>query len=111
MEAKSNGTAQVWRERITSQQASGQSIRAWCRANSCHEHAFYWWRAKLGLSSKSAIKGRQPAKPLTFAEVVVDRTVAEPMRLRLAGGRELHLPVSMPVEQVAQLVRAIEAAS
>lgn len=111
-----NGTAQAWRERITSQRASGQSIRAWCRANGCHEHAFYWWRARLGLSPKSVTQRprpqrRQLAKPLTFAEVVVDHAAAEPMRLRLAGGRELHLPASMPLEHVAKLVRAIEGAA
>jgi hypothetical protein len=37
--------------------------------------------------------------------------VAEPMRLTLAGGRELALPASMPVEQVAHLLRAIEGAA
>jgi hypothetical protein len=34
---------------------------------------------------------------------------AEPLRLRLAGERELILPVSMPIEQVAELIHAIEA--
>lgn len=110
MGATSNGAAQAWRERVTSQQASGQSIRAWCRQNNHHEHAFYWWRSRLGLSPKSAAKRRQrhPVKPLKFAEVVVDRAAAEPICLRLAGTRELLLPTSMPVEHVAKLVRAIE---
>src|SRR3954463_11213237 len=100
MEASSNGTAQAWRERITSQHASGQSIRAWCREHNHHEHAFYWWRSRLGLSPKSAAKHRQRAKAIQFAEVVVNR--AEPMCLRLGGARELILPASMPVMQVAQ---------
>ena len=116
MEATSNGTgtAQAWRERVMAHQASGQSIRGWCLANNHHEHAFYWWRRRLGLSSKSETKRQQrrhPAKPLAFAEVVVGGAAPEPMRLRLAGGRELHLPASMPVEHVAKLVRAIEVAS
>jgi hypothetical protein len=105
MEATSNGTAQAWRERITSQKASGQSIRGWCRDNGQHEHAFYWWRARLGLSPRSARK-RRLVKPVRFAEVVVNHV--EPVCLRLAGGRELVLPASMGVEQVAKLVRAIE---
>jgi hypothetical protein len=108
MEATSNGTAQTqtWRERVTAQQASGQSIRAWCREHNHHEHAFYWWRSRLRLSPKSVIKSRQPAEPLRFAEVVVNP--AEPMCLRLGSGRELHLPASMPVEQIAALVRLLE---
>jgi hypothetical protein len=109
MEATSNGTAQAWRNRIAAQRASAQSIRAWCREHSHHEHAFYWWRSRLGLSPKAAVKqrpNRRPAKAIKFAEVVVNR--AEPIRLRLGGGRELILPASMPVESVAKLVHAIE---
>ncbi len=109
MEATSNGTAEVWRKRIAAHRASGQSIRAWCRENDQHEHAFYWWRARLGLSPKSAVKRRptpRPVKPVKFAEVVVNRV--EPICLRLAGTRELLLPTSMPVEHVAKLIRAIE---
>jgi hypothetical protein len=86
MEATSNGTADAWRERITSQQASGQSIRAWCRDNGLQEHAFYWWRARLGLSPRSTRKRRptrRPAKTIRFAEVVVNHV--EPICLRLVG--------------------------
>jgi len=52
-------------------------------------------------------------KPLAFAKLVVKPPMAasEPMRLSLAGGRELMLPSSMPVEQIARLVRAIEGAA
>ena len=108
MEATANGTAEAWRERIAAQRASGQSIRAWCREHNHQEHCFYWWRARLGLSPKSATKRQQrrAARPIQFAEVVVNHH--EPIRLRLAGGRELHLPASMPVEHIAKLIRSIE---
>jgi hypothetical protein len=46
--------------------------------------------------------------PLAFAQVVVHPPTAEPLRLRFAGGHELILPASMPIEQVAKLVHAIE---
>jgi hypothetical protein len=76
------------------------------------------------------------AAPLAFAQVVVDplrsgnaeppvaspsaalgagnveppvASHVEPLRLRLAGGRELILPGSMPLERVVALVRALEA--
>jgi hypothetical protein len=116
MGATSNGTAEVWRQRIIAQRASGQSIRAWCRVNSQHEHAFYWWRSRLGLSPRSATQPRQrrAAKPIEFTEVVMHHAerpglvAPEPMCLRLCGGRELILPASMPVEQIAKLIHAIE---
>jgi hypothetical protein len=104
MEAKINGKADAWRKHIVTQQVSGQSVRAWCRQNDCAEHAFYWWRAKLGLSPSK----RPTAKPLGFAQVIVSQPTAEPVRLRLAGERELIFPASMPLEQVVKLIRALE---
>jgi hypothetical protein len=112
MAAKTSPTAELWRERILAQQASGQSVRGWCRANDCPEHGFYWWRAKLGLSPASKRKrGRRKPASVAFARVAVEPpapVAAEPMRLTLAGGRELALPASMPVEHIARLLRAIE---
>jgi hypothetical protein len=122
MEKAVNATSQVWRERIAAQQAGGQSIRALCKENGWHEHAFYWWRSRLGLSPVSAIRrGRRPKMPAGFAEIVVDRPVAavslvepitastvEPIRLGLLGGRELVLPASMSDQRVAALVCLIE---
>jgi hypothetical protein len=113
--------ADVWRERIEAQRASGQSIRAWCRENSHHEHAFYSWRGRLGLSPAPARKRRSRQDGgFGFAEVVVGRggvaaspvvaSLAEPILLRFAGGRELVLPVSMPVRQIAGLVHELEGA-
>ena len=105
-----NGTAKAWRARIAAQQASGQEIRAWCRENGCREHSFYWWRARLNLQPGRMKRGPRAGRvdgPMPFAEVVVG-AAAEPIYLRLGGGRELVLPASMGVEQVAKLVGLIE---
>jgi len=114
MESIVNGKANAWQRRINDQRASGQSVRAWCKANDAQEGSFYWWRAKLGLSS-SKRRLRRPLRsaeakptPLAFAQVVIHAPTAEPLRLRFAGGHELILPASMPLEQVAKLVHAIE---
>ena len=114
MEATVNGKADAWRQRIDDQRASGQSIRAWCKANDTQECSFYWWRARLGLSPRKRRLGRPlrlaAAKPTppAFAQVVVHPPTAEPLRLRFTGQRELILPASMPLEQVAKLIHAIE---
>ena len=118
-EAGKTSAAQAWRERIKAQQAGGQSIRSLCKQNGWHEHAFYWWRSRLGLSPQSVVRRRRrriasKAQP-GFAEVVVHRPappaagLVDLICLRLGGGRELVLPVSMPLEQVAKLVGLIEA--
>ena len=87
-----NPTAQAWRKRILNQRSSGQSIRAWCRGNNCQEHAYYWWRTRLGLSPTSGV-ARQ-VEPIMFAEAVVDDkpiAIATSMTLRLKSGHELCL--------------------
>jgi len=66
MDATSNGTANAWRERVVSQQASGQSIRAWCRENDHHEHGVRsanhsvrrTHASRVPLSKLSAIRAR-----------------------------------------------------
>ena len=111
MEAMVIGKADAWRRHIDEQRASGLSVRAWCKANGAREHSFYWWRCRLGLSLKRR-RFSKPVEarptPLGFAQIVVSHPVAEPFRLRLAGERELILPASMPLEQVARLVHALE---
>src|SRR5271163_1591116 len=126
MEATVNGKADAWRRRIDNQRASGQSVRAWCEANDAQEGSFYWWRSRLGLSPGKR-RLRRPLRsaeakptPLAFARVVLNAagsaaaeppgaSIVEPIRLRLAGRtpgevcvRELILPASMPLEQVAR---------
>ncbi len=118
MDSKIGQTAALWRERVVRQQRSGVGVRGWCRANGCGEHAFYVWRAKLGLSPArgSTPRGRG-GEPIGFARVVVDASPrvmsgrdSAAIVLSLLGGRELALPGSMPIEQIARLVRAIEGA-
>jgi len=111
MEVAVNGNADAWRRRINDQRASGQSVRVWCKSNGSQEGSFYWWRSRLGLSPKKMRPSKQAkAKPtpLAFAQVVVHPSTTELLRLRFTGGHELILPASMPVEQVAKLVHAIE---
>jgi hypothetical protein len=110
MEESSGTKADLWRERIAARQASGVSIRAWCLKTGCSEHSFYWWRSRLNLQSGLARKrrrGKAQSQSIPFAEVLVG-AAAQALCLRLAGGRELLLPASMAIEQVARLVGLIE---
>ena len=65
--------AELWRERIDAQRGTGLSVRAWCIANDVHEHSFYMWRLKLGLSPAQGRPGRSRRRdePVRFAEVIV----------------------------------------
>lgn len=105
---------QTWRNLLKQFATSGQSVRAFCAARRLKETAFYFWRAEIQRRDGRAPGRRQcptPPRP-AFAQVLVQppilpATEAGP-RLRLGGGRELLLPASWPVDQVAALLRAVE---
>lgn len=111
MEAVVESKSDVWRQRIEAQRASGQSVRAWCQASGMREQSFYWWRRRL-----SPPLARTESAGTSFARVMLDRSsdeppvarVAEPMRLRWRGERELILPASMPLAHVAELLTELE---
>lgn len=102
---------QFWRDALKRFAASGQSVREFCAARQLTETAFYFWRNEI--RRRDGQMGIRQKQPLTFARVLVQEpepTIAEPgLRLRLDNGRELLLPASWPVAQLAALVRAIEA--
>ena len=120
--------AESWRERILAQRASGLSIRGWCREHGVGEYLFYGLRRRLNLSPVVREGHCKKTSPVVlspgFAEVVarvepptgVLRTLArsielptsDALRLRLGGSRELLLPATMEIDQVARLIRAIE---
>jgi transposase-like protein len=112
-----NGKADAWRQRIEAQRASGQSVRAWCSANGAAEHSFYWWRRRLENSTPSKLH-KPPVASVGLARVKLalaspaDSPPLEldspPIRLRLAADRELILPASMPMADIAALIGALE---
>lgn len=108
---------QSWRDTVNQFRASGQSVRQFCTARQIKETAFYFWRRELQRRDTHA--GTRPShrapRPLAFAKVLLpppQRAIAESaVRLVLGGGRELLLPASWPIEQLAALIRAIGAAA
>ena len=101
--------AQTWQRRLEDQLDSGQSIAVWCRNNGCSRQTFYRWQARLGHGVSEtgfteihlAPPPAQPPDSQTFC--------SQPLRLRLIGGRELWVPMSMPAASLAQLLHALEA--
>ena len=113
-------TREQWQALIDAQAASGQGVEPYCRQHGITTSCFYRWRRFLSGASGAATpwaghKKRRPAGPVGFAQVKVGEgrpavpASAEPMRLRLAGGRELVLAASTPAARVAELLLALEA--
>lgn len=115
---------QFWRDVLTRFRNSGLSVRGFCRQERLPEPRFYAWRRTIAeRDGKPAPTGKRPAarkrlprrrpKPPAFLPVVMRpgplSLSASGMLLELRGGRVLHLPDSMPVERVAELIRSLEA--
>jgi hypothetical protein len=82
---KAEQRRELWRQRITQQESSGQSIRAYCRGRGLPEHAFYGWRQRL----------RKQSAPVKFALVETtpsEAAAAPPIELLLASGERLRIP-------------------
>ena len=81
---KAEQRRELWRQRIAQQEASGQSIRAYCRGRGLAEHAFYGWRQRL----------RKQTAPVRFALVETKPTEEEvlPIEFVFASGERLRIP-------------------
>lgn len=105
---------QFWREALRRQKVSGLTVRAFCAREQLAETAFHAWRRILRERDTQRRPAPAPATPaLAFVPVVMreaDRPAAD-IAIELRGGRVMRLFASMPVEQVAALVRAIEGAA
>ena len=96
-----------WREMLARQASSGLSGRAFCRQEQLAESAFYAWRRTIAL--RDGVTNRRP--PAFVPVVVSDRGPRDTLlALEFSGGRVLRLPESIPVERLAELVHALEAA-
>jgi len=109
-----------WRLLIEAQATSGLGVKEYCRQQRLTPSCFYRWRrfltGKTGAASAWANPKRRRSRAINgFAAVqmVEDKSEprslpGEPIRLLLAGGRELILPVSMPARRLAELLMALE---
>jgi transposase-like protein len=98
MEKKQGERQKYWQVVIAEQEASGNSIRDFCRERNLTEHSFYWWRRHL-----------REEKPLSFA-LVETKAAVTPAKLQLAlsSGEVLHIPAD--VESLRVVFEALRAA-
>ena len=101
-----------WRRMLERQQASGLTVRVFCRQERLVETSFHYWRRTIRRRDLARPLVPSPAPAFVPAVVRTDPSPAGPAEPRIAldlrGGRVLQLPVAMPVARVAELVHAIE---
>jgi len=107
-----------WRDVVARFRTSELSVRAFCRREKLVETAFYFWRRTLAerdgkLPTKSRPTSKRAARP-AFLPVTIRHDASLPtsgLTLELRGGGVLRFSDTMPVERVAELIRALEAAT
>lgn len=111
-----------WREVFRRQRTSGLSVQAFCRREQLASASFYAWRRiiaerdgqrapQVSAPVATATRGRASQRAAAFMPVVVRPSPSSEgsLVLELAHGRALHFPTSISIEQVAQLLVALEA--
>lgn len=98
-----------WRQMLERHRKSGLSVRAYCIREGLRESACHAWRRIL--QHRDLERRHRPAGAVTipaFVPVVL-AGVQGRISIELRGGRLMHLPATMPAEQLAALAGALEA--
>ncbi len=101
------GREAFWRQTLANFRKSRLSVREFCRREKLHESAFYAWRRTIRERGPRQ-RGRRP--PAFVPLVLGQARAAADITLELRGGRSLRLNESFPVDRLATLVLALEAA-
>lgn len=100
-----------YRQLLTEQEASGQSLRAFAAERGLSPWTLYGWRVKLGRARPRRGSRRAEPKESGSGFVAVDvvggaRGVSD-IEVVLADGCRVCLPRDMAIEKLTQLVRAL----
>jgi hypothetical protein len=100
-----------WEEVVQRWKESGQSVRAYCRAEGLRESAFFFWRRELERRSPRSgamSQARPKASLVTQATRSAKRQSSPPTRFAGAPGTASFLPVRVVEETVAEATRGVE---
>jgi len=121
-----------WQELVRGQQASGQSVRAYCHQAGIEESAFYWWRRELarrsgqrgdssrpernasqGKSTRPTARGTSGARAeIGFlpVQVAADRSqkAGGSLELVLGGDRVLRIPPGFDRQTLQEVLTVLE---
>jgi len=92
-----------WGRLVTEQEASGKSVREFCRARQVNEHSFYTWRRRLS----------EPPEPVRFALVETGAGsgtgVGTPIELVLTNGERLRIAAGVSAELLRTVLGVLRA--
>lgn len=82
---------QFWRMAIETWQASGLSVRQFCKDEGLPEPTFYSWRKKIA-GGNSERNDQDKPKPSAFIEVAMPRSNSVAIELLMTSGNTLRIP-------------------
>ena len=80
--------SEQWRERIAAFEASGNTVRQFCKENDIAEHSFYSWRRRLRQNGpvRFALVERSKGHEPSAAETSMELVFPTGERLRIGSG-------------------------
>jgi hypothetical protein len=101
---------QIWRRHLDQQQSSGLTVRAYCRANTLRETAFFYWKKEIAKRDREATPSATAATPSApaFVPVVVIGSPADrnesPIDIRLVEGQRLRVRSGCNLDLLADVL-------
>jgi hypothetical protein len=100
---------QFWRMAIETWQASGLSIRQFCKQEGLPEPAFYSWRKKLA-GDDSEQDNQDKAESSAFIEVAMPQNASAAIELLLTSGNTLRIPADINAATLSTVLSVVRAA-
>lgn len=105
----SEAAREHWRRRIQQQQASGETVAAWCRQRGICAPSWFAWRRKLNEEAEWGRRraGRGKKDQSAFVEVKLTRPAA-PIEIRLGSGHRVLVEPGFDAEHLQAVIAALE---
>jgi hypothetical protein len=100
-----------WRALIAEQQASGQSVAAFCRERGLRDGPFYEWKKRLQRAEASpfvAVEIAPAETPAVPSPLPVAPTSSMPIEIRLRYGRTLLVGPDFEANHLRRLLQVLE---
>ena len=99
---------QFWRMAIETWQASGLSVRQFCKDEGLPEPAFYSWRKKFA-GGNSERNDQDTPESSAFIEVAMPKNTSAAIELALISGNTLRIPVGVDSATLSTVLSAVHA--
>ena len=98
---------QFWQMAIEAWQASGLSVRQFCRQEGLSEASFYSYRKRLTVAADDAPARTADCLPEPFIQVSLPDASASGMELVLSSGHTLRIPVGVDRQTLTTVFSAL----